>query len=229
MTEKEDSQRKQAKQNAQEAASALVKAIDSDPDDFHRYYNLGVFLTTSNSFEQAEELYMKALGLFQKNDKAKNLLHYGLGNAYYEAGEFQKAFAQFKVVEDTELKSSAYLMIAQTYMAQDDYKNALVFSLTAQDKHKQDPTINGLIGEIFLAMGDFTHAATYYDEALKADPKNGKYQFERGIIALVLDEDETEYFKQAQKLDPAYFEKGQQRLVDIEKFIQTRNESKDEK
>ncbi|KJU74020.1 hypothetical protein AH70_09195 [Pediococcus damnosus LMG 28219] len=229
MTENEDSKQEQAKQDAQKTASALVKAIDDNSDDYHQYYNLGVFLTTSKSFEQAEELYMKSLGLFQKDDKAESLLHYGLGNTYYEAGEFQKAFAQFKVVQDSELKSSAYLMIAQTYMAQDDYKNALVFAITAQDKHKQDLTINGLIGEIFLAMGDFTHAATYYDDALKADPKNGQYQFERGIIALVLDEEETEYFKQAKKLDPAYFEKGQKRLVDIEKYIKTRDESKDEK
>lgn len=224
MTEKKDLKREASKQKAQKAASLLVQAIDAKPDDFHRYYNLGVFLTQANSFEQAEELYMKALGRFQKNSQAQNTLHYGLGNTYYEAGEFKKALVQFQLVKDSSLKSDAYLMIAQTYVAQDDYKTALAFTLTAQAKHQQDPTINGLIGEIFLALGDFAHAESYYDQALHANEKNGKYQFERGLIALVQGEKETEYFKKAKQLDPAYFKKGQQRLEDIEKFIQTRDQ-----
>ncbi|GAB5051772.1 tetratricopeptide repeat protein [Pediococcus ethanolidurans] len=230
MTEKDNLKREETKQKAQEAASKLVKAIDEEPDDFHRYYNLGVFLTQANSFEQAEELYMKALGQFKKDKQAQNTLHYGLGNAYYEAGEFKKALKQFQCVQDSSLKSDAYLMIAQTYVAEDDYKTALAFALTAQTKHQQDPTINGLIGEIFLALGDFKHAAAYYDQALQADEKNGKYQFERGLIALVQGEEETDYFKRAKDLDPVYFKKSQQRLEDIEKFIQTRNQdSKKEK
>ncbi|GEL15780.1 tetratricopeptide repeat protein [Pediococcus cellicola] len=227
----EDSKRQAAKQKAQQAASALVKAIDAKPDDFKRYYNLGVFLTQANSFEQAEELYMKALGRFATNKSAQNLLHYGLGNTYYEAGEYQKALAQFQVVQDAGLKSDAYLMMAQTYMASHDYKTALAFALTAQTKHQQDPTINGMIGEIFLALGDFKNAGIYYDQALHADEKNGKYQFERGLIALANGERQPEYFRKAREYDPDYFEKGQKRLADIERFIQTRDakpEKKDE-
>ncbi|WP_412990106.1 tetratricopeptide repeat protein [Pediococcus siamensis] len=229
MTEK-NSKRDFAKKKAQAAAKHLVSAIDAAPDDYKRYYNLGVFLTQANSFDQAEELYVKALGRFHDKKQAQNLLHYGLGNAYYEAGEYQQALTQFQAVHDEQLKAEAYQMIAQTYMAQDDYKTALAFALTAQAKHQQDATINGLIGEIFLALGDFEHARTYYEQALAADSKNGKYQFERGIIALVQGEEHAErYFERAKELDPAYYQKGQQRLADIERFVQTKTKDSDKK
>lgn len=48
-------------------------AIDEEPDKFNNYYDLGALLTRLNDFEQAEELFMKALGIFEKKMMPKPL------------------------------------------------------------------------------------------------------------------------------------------------------------
>lgn len=195
----------------------LIQEIDNDPDNYHTYYDLGALLVELKSYSQAEELMMKALGLFaDKSRAAKDTLTYGLGNVYYEAGEYQKAIEQFNKVKDTKLKSDAYMMLAQSYMGNNDHKTALAFALTAAENHQQDPQVNQLIADNLLAVGSFEDAAKYYDKALASDPKNGHAQFDRGIAAVVMGEDATEYFQQAKQLDPQYYEKGQVRLADIQ-------------
>ena len=77
--------REEQKKQTQKLVHRLVMAIDEEPDKFNNYYDLGALLTRLNDFEQAEELFMKALGIFEKKNDAKavNLLNYGLGNVYY--------------------------------------------------------------------------------------------------------------------------------------------------
>ncbi|GAX08420.1 tetratricopeptide repeat protein [Secundilactobacillus silagincola] len=198
----------------------LIQEIDDDPDNYHTYYDLGALLVNLKSYAQAEELMMKALGLFaDKSRAAKDTLTYGLGNVYYEAGEYQKAIEQFNKVKDSKLKSDAYLMLAQSYMGNNDHKTALVFALTAAENHQQDPQVNQLIADNLLAVGSFKDAAKYYDKTLASDPKNGHAQFDRGIAAVVMGEDATEYFEQAKQLDPKYYENGQSRLADIQAVL----------
>ncbi|WP_252903811.1 tetratricopeptide repeat protein [Secundilactobacillus oryzae] len=49
------------------------------------------------SYEQAEELFVKALGLFQDaDDETKDTLTYGLGNVYYSSGKLEAAISEFK-------------------------------------------------------------------------------------------------------------------------------------
>ena len=43
----------------------LVEAINEAPDKFNNYYDLGSLLTRLQDYEQAEELFMKALGIFE--------------------------------------------------------------------------------------------------------------------------------------------------------------------
>ncbi|KRK98287.1 hypothetical protein FD04_GL001268 [Secundilactobacillus odoratitofui DSM 19909 = JCM 15043] len=210
-----------AKQKQSEAVlHRLVQEIDDNPDDYHTYYDLGALLVNLKSYTQAEELLVKALGLFaDKSRQAKDTLTYGLGNVYYEAGEYQKAIEQFNQVKDTKLKSDAYLMLAQSYMGNNDHKTALAFALTAAQNRQQDPQVNQLIADNLLAVGSFKDATTYYDKVLASDPKNGRAQFDRGICAVVLGVDATKYFEAAKKLDRDYYDKGQSRLTDIQNLL----------
>lgn len=203
----------------------LVQEIDDDPDNYHTYYDLGALLVNLKSYTQAEELMMKALGLFAgKSRAAKDTLTYGLGNVYYEAGEFQKAIEQFNQVKDTKLKSDAYMMLSQSYMGNNDHKTALAFALTAAENRRQDPQVNQLIADNLLAVGSFEEAAKYYDQSLASDPKNGRAQFDRGITAVVMGQDATAFFKKAKQLDPKYYENGQSRLADIQAFLTKKKE-----
>lgn len=206
----------------------LVKDIDDHPKDYRTYYDLSVFLVELKSYTQAEELLMKALGLFgDSSKKAKSTLLYGLGNVYYSAGEFEKAIHQFQQVDDPGLKKDAYVMLAQSYMGKKDYKRALVFLLTAQELAKQDPEINKMMGECLMAIGDFDQAADFYDRVLKNDPHDGKANFDRGLIAMVLGEPFKDYFKKAEKYDKKNFDAKQSQIKDIEKVVQLNKQKKD--
>ncbi|MHA8110003.1 tetratricopeptide repeat protein [Lactobacillaceae bacterium Melli_B4] len=220
---------REAKQKeADETLHRLVKDIDEHPHDYRTYYDLGTFLVQLRNYNQAEELLMKAMGLFADRSKqAKNTLTYGLGNVYYAAGDYDKAIQEFNRIDDQKLKFDSYIMLAQSYMSKKNYKRAAVFALTAQGMRRQDPTVNQILGDSLLALGNFKEAAQFFDVVLKNDSKDGKANFDRGIIAMVLGEPFDQYFAAAEKYDKHYFDKGQGRLKDIEKFIQIQKKKHD--
>lgn len=223
--DKVEKERELKQKQADATLHKLVKGIDEHPHDYRTYYELGAFLVELHNYTQAEELMMKALGLFaERSKKAKNTLLYGLGNVYYSAGDFDKAIEQFSKVQDDKLKFDAYMMLAQSYMSKDDYKRAVVFALTAQGMRKQNPDINYILGESLIALGSFEEAAGFLDVVIKAQPQNGKAYFERGLTAMVNGEEFNDYFVKAKKYDLKYFEKSKNRLSDIEKLIKSKQE-----
>ena len=220
MSEQEENDKQQ---QAEVLLHRLIQEIDDDPNNYHTYYDLSALLIELKSYTQAEELLIKALGLFgDRGRKTTDTLTYGLGNVYYAAGEYQKAIEQYGKVKDQKLQKDAYLMVAQSYMGTGNHKLALAFALTAGEHSQQDPAVNQLIADNFLALGHFKEAADYFDRVLASQPRNGRAQFDRGITAVILEQDATRYFEQAKQLDAAYYKKGQQRLADIQGALNQR-------
>lgn len=229
----QENQRNYTKKREAEEAKAkaaihkLVEKVDKDPNNYHHYYDLATFLVEAKDYEQAEELLMKALGLFEKSSQdVKDTLRFGLGNVYYAAEEYDKAIKIFQEINDKKLQAESYIMLAQSYMAKGDNKRAMVFALSAQSARQDDPDVNQMIGDNLLALGNFAQAAGFYDTVLKAEPENGKANFNRGLVAMVNGEDFEKYFAKAKQSDPDYFNKGQQKLKDIEKVIQITKDKK---
>lgn len=213
--------RKHAQHRAEVTLHKLITDIDTHPYNYHTYYDLGTFLVELHNYVQAEELFMKALGLFAKrSQQAKDTLTYGLANVYYAAGEFDKAIKYFNQVQTSKLKVNAYIMLAQSYMSKKDYKRAVLFALTAQGFRKQDPMINRLLGENLQALGNFREAIQFYETSITADPQNGATHFNLGICHMVIGKPFQDDFQLAKKYDPRYVKRGQKRLADIERFIQ---------
>ncbi len=79
MTEQQTN-REERKKQTERLVHKLITAIDEYPDKANNYYDLGSLLTRLQDYAQAEELFMKALGIFEaKGDQeAQNLLNYGL-------------------------------------------------------------------------------------------------------------------------------------------------------
>lgn len=211
-----------AKKQTEKLVHRLVEAIDAEPDKFNNYYDLGSLLTRLKDYQQAEELFMKALGIFEpKGDqKAINLLKYGLGNLYYSVDQVEKAITYYNQIDDPKIKADAYLMLAQSYMKKGQHKQAVAYGLTAHELRKEDPAINQVIGDSLLALGEFAKAKEYYDAILKRHPGRADTQFNRGIVAMVLGEPYKDYLAQAKQLDLNYYQKSEQRLSDIEKALQ---------
>ncbi|MDB1104305.1 tetratricopeptide repeat protein [Lentilactobacillus parabuchneri] len=214
---------------AKAAIHELVKKVDQDPDNYHNYYDLATFLVEAKDYEQAEELLMKALGLFdQATQDVQDTLKFGLGNVYYAAAEYDKAIKIFQEIADKKLQGEAYIMLAQSYMAKGDNKRAMVFALSAQSSHHNDPDVNQMIGDNLFALGNFAQAGEFYDIVLKTQPDNGKANFNRGLVAMVNGEEFEPYFEKAKRADPDYFNRGQEKLKDIEKVIQLNKDKKND-
>jgi predicted negative regulator of RcsB-dependent stress response len=196
----------------------LIEKINQEPDNAANYYALAIVLVKQQSFDQAEELLVKAKGLFS-DAKSQDLLNYGLGNVYYESGMYDRANQIFQTVTDPKLKQDANLMIAQGYFAQNQYEMAFAFGLTAWEQQRENPDANELMGDISLAMGNASDAKTYYDVALK-NKATAKLNFNRGVIEMTLTKSENNvYFDRAKQLDSEFFESSKQRLIDIDKLL----------
>jgi len=215
------------KQKSEQMVHKLVQRIDTHPGDAEAYYELATVLVDLNSYAQAEELLMKALGLFATQPAVVEKLRYGLGNVYYAAEDYPKAIQQFDQL-GAQWKGAGYLMMAQSYMANGDHKRALAFALTALTSQPNDEATLQVMAENLLALGNMDQAAEYYDRVLQLDAQNGRAHFDRGLVAMVLGQPYQDHFAQAKQLDPTYYEKGQQRLADIERFVQTQRGKTDD-
>ena len=218
----DDRQKKQKK--AAKATHRLVKAIDDDPYNVENYYELGTILTEMQSFPQAEELFKKALTIFTKDQHAQSLLHYGLGNVFYSSGLYKEAVEEFQYVTDNNLKSEAYLMIAQAYFAQQNYQQAMAFALTASDNLPHDKEPKKLMADCFFALGDFKTAISFYQQVLTIDDKDVHTLFQLGLAKYVTESQEAgqKYFEKVKQLDFSYYQRMQSRLSDIENALKAK-------
>ena len=202
-------------QEKKQLLTKLISKVDQDPYDPKAYYELGCFLVTLKNYPAAEELFKRALNAFEKQPKKQDLLRYGLGNVYYASELYQEALHEFNKIKDQKLMGKAYLMIAQTYYAKQDYRHALAYALSA----KKDIAAKRLIGDCFLALGEFMQAKKWYQEVLKACPDDLSTNFNLGICQVTLGNDGQKYFLKVKQKDVAYYEKMQARLADIQSFL----------
>lgn len=210
------------KNQSEQLVHRLVKAIDEEPNKFNNYYDLGSLLTRLNDYVQAEELFQKALGIFEQrgDQRAINFLQYGLGNLYYTVGKVDEAIKLYNKIDDDKLKADSYLMLAQSYMKKKQYKQAVAYGLTAYDLSADDPEINQVLGDSMLALGEFQKAKDYYDQILLHHPGRADTQFNRGLVAMALDEPYKKYLAQAQQLDLDYYQKSEKKIAEIEHALQ---------
>lgn len=230
MTEQQTNREEQKKQT-ERLVHKLITAIDESPDKANNYYDLGSLLTRLQDYAQAEELFMKALGIFEaKGDQeAQNLLNYGLGNLYYEVGKVDQAIKLYNKIDDKKLKADSYLMLAQSYSKKKQYKQVVAYGLTAHELRPEDPEIDQALGDSLLALGEFKQAASYYDAILKHHPGRADTQFNRGLVAMVLGEPYKDYLNQARQLDLDYYTKSEKRIAEIEKTLQATQKPQNDK
>ena len=230
MTEQQTNREEQKKQT-ERLVHKLITAIDESPDKANNYYDLGSLLTRLQDYAQAEELFMKALGIFEaKGDQeAQNLLNYGLGNLYYEVGKVDQAIKLYNKIDDKKLKADSYLMLAQSYSKKKQDKQVVAYGLTAHELRPEDPEIDQALGDALLALGEFKQAASYYDAILKHHPGRADTQFNRGLVAMVLGEPYKDYLNQARQLDLDYYTKSEKRIAEIEKTLQATQKPQNDK
>lgn len=216
--------REEIQQQANEQVKDLVKQIDKFPVKWENYNDLGVLLTQMGDYNSAEELIMKALGLFQENKQAKEMLTYTLANVYYFAQEYDKAVNFYQKITNQSLKTDAFVMLAQSFVKQNKYQQAMAYALTAYENSKEDKTIINILADVCLALGDFDNAYNYYQKSMLIDKNQANVLFGLGLISLVFEKrnEADQYFKSVLKLDENYYNQNKQKIDDILTILQNK-------
>ena len=219
--DKEKNKRDRLEEETKGKIEKLIEKVDENPYDPQRYYALGCCLTELQSFEQAEELFKRALNVFEGQEDKQALLHYGLGNVFYATGLFKEASVEFKMLNGSKYESDAMLMMAQTELSNGNYQRALAYALTAFEKGNNH--CGSLQKNIVIQPGEKVRlifmACEYYDLYLKDRPNDKHAVFMRGVVETGLGKAPDAYFGRAKQLDKEYYSKMIERLDDISKVI----------
>lgn len=206
----------------QEAVKALVQEIKQQPDQIDNYLELAAFLNTLKDFEQAQQLLQQIQQRFPNNQD----IQYSLATTYYAAGRYDLAEPLFLKITDQRLSNDRDYMLGVLYHQKQDDKRALAFALTAQQAAPKRVDANQLVGDIWLSLGQFKAAAQAYQQVLAQQPNVAAAHFNVGLALLGAGEKPTAYFEKADALDHDYFQQQQQRLADIERYLQAQKKNK---
>lgn len=229
MSEKRKAEQAKLQAKIKQATAHLAAHLD-DPQ---AYYQLGTYLVEVKSYPQAEELFLKAQRHFANDAAASRQMQYGLGNVYYASQTYDKAqatFLQLTKAPHNKLTAAANLMLAQTYLAQSQYKLSCVYALTAQTlAHGSEQVAATLVlAESLLSLGEFAAASDQVQQVVTAKTATTKQQAQAYVylavaqmgLASVPATTVRANLAKAQKLAPKYYDQVKQRLDDATGFVQ---------
>lgn len=206
--------------NTNQLVAKLIDRIDKNPDNYHNYYNLSVVLVELHDYDQAEELLLKSIKLFENNNNALNTFNFGLGNLYYILSDYNRAIAFLLRVTDKKLQIDSFQLLAQIYLQLKQYKRAISFANLVYEKKKNDPDILELLGDIYLSEGDFDKSIYFYKKAL-CFKKTAKLYLNMSLLYKLKNniDDSKVYIKKAKKLDISYVNRKINLINDLGEFL----------
>lgn len=161
-----------------------LSAISVDPAQPRPYAALGVVYTKAGQYDEAINLFKKALELNEPSAK----LNADLGLIYEKKGETEKAIEQYKVALTLDRNFYlAHIYLGNLYLqkqknfnlAEQEYKKALEIK-------KNDPVILSFLGNVYYNQAKYDQALKIYLEALKLDPNSDILNSKIGFTYLKL-------------------------------------------
>lgn len=193
----------------------LVQDISKNPNHWQAYVDLISLLTVTDELVTAEELALKSLSLFKDNNQAQQALLYATGNVYYTATDYARAATFFDKITDEKLQHDAIVMQAQSFYAQNKFKQALVFALTATQQDAHDIKIQVLLGNIWLSLGDLSNAKKVFESVLHLDEQNYAANFGLGLITQVTMPKDNPWLMKAKQINSKQYQQDASRLDEL--------------
>jgi len=111
-----------------EAVALLRQAVAREPEAFDLWSNLGSALYEQGDYQQAAEMYRRALALSRETE-VRARLFYNLGNAQFRAGESDSAIESYKAAlrlapDDQEAKFNLEIALRRRQPPQDNKAGA---------------------------------------------------------------------------------------------------------
>ncbi|MBU1912477.1 MAG: tetratricopeptide repeat protein [Candidatus Omnitrophica bacterium] len=187
-----------------------TEVLKYSPTNTKARINMGVLLTKSGSYDEAEKRYKEAAKFLPNNAG----LHSNLANVYIKKADgyankkmYGLALKEFeKAVELNPKDYVAYNNIGILYKQQGQIKKAMEKYAKALEINPAYPLTYNNIGNIYLESGQYDTAIRFYKKAIKIDPNNaafygnlGKVYKNKGMI-----KEARESFEKALKLNPGH-------------------------
>ena len=166
------------KGNLEEAAKEYKKAIELKDDKAEYYLDYGFCLVELNDYDQAEEMFQRAIidkdnAIANKNSKRA---YRGLGIMYYMNGDYESASKMFtKAMEYDSLKEYDVDIVSymgSTELKLGNYEAAVEEFTQVIDQDKKNLSARLGRAEAYLMMGKNEESIADYQEAKKMDKKN---------------------------------------------------------
>lgn len=177
------------------AETSLSKAVELNDQKAEYYIDYGFALTQTKKFQEAQVQFSKAIldkdnKIVRENNKKA---HRGKGIAYYEAGVFEKALAEFQLalaigdIPDMDIDLLFYKGAAQEKSSH--FQEAFETYTTILEMEKPKADIYGALAGAKYQMGQTEEAIEYFDKAIKLEPKSYQYYF--GKYAIMNEQGDT--------------------------------------
>ncbi len=160
----------QRKGNERDAAVALEKAIEINPNDVNLFVTLAGSYNTQKIFDKSDAAYEKALALDPENELALNNYAYNLS----ERGvELSKALDMSKRSLLKNPGSSSFLdTIGWIYFKLGKFTDAKENILKSVNVNPKSSVVLEHLGDVYRALNDKDNAVNSYRKALDLDPNN---------------------------------------------------------
>ena len=148
------------------AIGAFDDALHDSPKDWDANLARARAFSAADINQRAIESYLRCIHL-----RPKEAAPYQELAAVYERQGFPgKALANYQQALAREPKPEIYLNMADCYVHLKNFTQA-VEVLTQAKAHLPNADYDVRLGEIYMRLGDLTHAGAAWEDALKADPK----------------------------------------------------------
>ncbi|MFI5133404.1 MAG: tetratricopeptide repeat protein, partial [Chitinophagales bacterium] len=169
--------------NYDDAIEYLEKYEPTGNDDIGRKFaEIGYANYMMEDKDKAIEAYKKSLEAMPDNGTALR----GLGNAYYDNREFDKAQKCFELTMEKDEKNSNAICnkLGQLYLADKRYDDAIKIFKKAVDYNAVDIDTRENLGYVYYVKGDNNNAMIQLNKAIELNPKSVQGYYYKGLTFL---------------------------------------------
>ena len=157
------------------AAEILLKTIiKKDPNSFQANLDLGDVMRLRGKYADAIEYYGKALSLMDPNNPQAWIIHYALGIAYEQNGDWEQAESSLKqalILSQNHYYVQNYLGYSWLKQGK-NIEDAMSLIVDAYNQAPSDGHITDSLGWAFYKIGNYEEAVFYLEKASELEPAN---------------------------------------------------------
>lgn len=159
-----------AEANYLKALELYKNSVERQKGELSVYTNLGaLYYNSGKDFDKAEEMYKKALLIYDKDPK----IYFNLGLLYKETKKFDKAIENFnKCFEFMPGNLNITRNLAATYVEAEQPEKAIPILLDSLKKAPDNYDVIVDLADAFIFSGDFQNAKKFLSKALELNPSD---------------------------------------------------------